>query len=162
MTKEEIKIQIKSIFGKVLFEYECEENTVAKTVTEAVKKEADLRSANLRYADLSSANLSSIKNDFWDVLIRAIPEIPNLRKAIIEGKIDGSTYDGECACLCGTLEHSEKKEIKQIIFDQRDSSRPIERLFLGINKGDTPETNQISKIVLAWVDEFTTCINRFK
>ena len=67
--KDKIKIQIKSIFGGVLFEYECEDNTIAKTVTEAVKSSADLssadlssanlRSANLSYADLSSANLSS-------------------------------------------------------------------------------------------------------
>ena len=49
--KDKIKIQIKSIFGGVLFEYECEDNTIAKTVTEAVKSSADLSSA-----DLSSAN----------------------------------------------------------------------------------------------------------
>jgi len=52
--KEKIKLQIKSIFGKLLFEYECEDNTIEKTVTEAIKN-----SANLSYADLSSADLSS-------------------------------------------------------------------------------------------------------
>jgi len=59
LKNDKIKIQIKSIFGDVLFEYECEDNTIAKTVTEAVKSSADLSSANLRSADLSYANLSS-------------------------------------------------------------------------------------------------------
>jgi hypothetical protein len=64
-----IKIKIKSIFGDLLFEYESEENTIKKTLEEALKcsadlsyanlRSADLRSADLRSADLSSANLSS-------------------------------------------------------------------------------------------------------
>ena len=62
MTDNKIKIQIKSVFGKVLFEYEKEGNTVNDTVEEAVKisanlRGADLRGANLRYADLRCANL---------------------------------------------------------------------------------------------------------
>ena len=67
------KIQIKSIFGDLLFEYECEDNTIAKTVSKALEshanlrsadlssanlRSADLRYANLRYADLRSADLS--------------------------------------------------------------------------------------------------------
>ena len=53
------KIQIKSIFGSILFEFEKENNTVKDTVIEAIKCSADLSSANLSSADLSSANLSS-------------------------------------------------------------------------------------------------------
>ena len=58
-----IKIQIKSIFGNVLFEYEKESNTIKQTVLEAIKSGADLRyadlsGADLRYADLSGADLS--------------------------------------------------------------------------------------------------------
>jgi hypothetical protein len=52
------KIQINSIFGRLLFEYECEDNTIAKTVTEAKKSGADLSGANLSGANLSGANLS--------------------------------------------------------------------------------------------------------
>jgi hypothetical protein len=57
-------IQIKSIFGKLLFEFEKENNTVKDTVLEAIKQSADLRytnlqSADLRYADLRYANLRS-------------------------------------------------------------------------------------------------------
>ena len=57
--KKKTKIEIKSIFGNVLFTHECEDNTIAKTVEEAVKSYADLRYADLSSADLRSANLSS-------------------------------------------------------------------------------------------------------
>ena len=52
-----VNIQIKSIFGKLLFEFEKEDNTIKDTVIEAIKKGADLRGANLRGADLRGANL---------------------------------------------------------------------------------------------------------
>ena len=52
-----IKIQSKSIWGSVLFEYEKENNTIKDTLLEALKKDANLRGADLRGADLSGANL---------------------------------------------------------------------------------------------------------
>ena len=52
------KIQIKSVFGKVIFEFEKENNTFRDTVSEAIKSSADLSPADLRYADLGSADLS--------------------------------------------------------------------------------------------------------
>ncbi|MEQ9091837.1 MAG: pentapeptide repeat-containing protein [Balneola sp.] len=132
-------------------------------LSDANLRYADLRGANLRGADLSDANLSDadlsvIKNDMFLVLLNAINEIPNLKNSINEGKINGSTYEGECACLCGTLEKSDKDTSKRI-YDLRDPGRPIERLFLGINKGDTPETNEFSKLALGWVEEFEFLIN---
>ena len=117
---------------------------------------ADLRDADLRVADLRDADLKPIKRDYFDVLLRGLPEIKNLRMAIINGEIDGSTYEGKCACLCGTLEKN--KAISETIYDLRDSSRPIERFFLGINKGDTPETSQFSKLALDWLDEFVAIV----
>ena len=75
-----IKIQIKSIYGSVLFEYEKENNTIKDTVVEAVKSganlwganlcDADLRYANLRYANLSGADLSGA--DLWGADLRGI------------------------------------------------------------------------------------------
>lgn len=152
MTKLKVSINIR-FTGELIFEYEAENNTIAKTVEQAIEDKKDLSSADLRCADLSS-----IKNDLWGVLLMAIPEIKNLKKSVIEGKIDGSTYAGECACLCGTLEKTQDVKIKTMIYDRRDSNRPIERFFLGIKKGDIPETNQISKIVLEWIEEFETFI----
>ena len=52
------KIEIKSIYGDVLFSYEQEDNTVKQTLLEAIKSGADLSRANLSGAYLSRANLS--------------------------------------------------------------------------------------------------------
>ena len=51
------KIEIKSIFGNVLFEFEKENNIVKDTLIEAVKRGAYLGGAYLRGADLRGADL---------------------------------------------------------------------------------------------------------
>ena len=55
---KEIKISIKNRWtGSILFEYSSVDNTLAKTVTEALKGGANLREADLRGANLREANL---------------------------------------------------------------------------------------------------------
>ena len=55
---KEIKISIKNRWtGSIIFEYSSVDNTLAKTVLEALKGEADLREANLYGANLYEANL---------------------------------------------------------------------------------------------------------
>jgi len=54
-----MKIEIKSIFGSILFEYDVENNSIRKTIEKAIASSADLRYANLSSADLRYANLSS-------------------------------------------------------------------------------------------------------
>jgi len=49
------KVQIKSTFGSLLFEFECE--TLEETVVEAVSNRANLYGADLRVADLRVADL---------------------------------------------------------------------------------------------------------
>ena len=56
-----IKIQIKSILGSVLFEYEKKNNTTKDTLVEAVNRRANLIGADLRRANLSGAYLSGAK-----------------------------------------------------------------------------------------------------
>ncbi len=154
MTK--IKIEIKSWYnGSVLFEYESEGNTIRQTLQKAVEMDADLR----------GANLTIIKNDFFLVLLHGIKEIGFLKKAIIDGKIDGSTYSGSCACLSETLEKGaifqngkKEKERVKTIMDCRDSGRPAETFFLGIKPGNIPENNQASKLALEWLEEFERLI----
>ena len=51
------KIQIKTVLGSVLFEYEKENNSVKDTIVEAVKQDAYLRGADLLGADLRGADL---------------------------------------------------------------------------------------------------------
>ena len=52
------KIEIKSIFGKVLFTYVNENVTIKDAINQAVKENANLSDANLIGANLRGANLS--------------------------------------------------------------------------------------------------------
>lgn len=89
---KKIKIQIKSrwVIDKVLFEYESEDNSMKKTLEEAVKSGANLRGADLsgaylrgaylsgaylRGADLRGADLSGAKGaDLAIAMTRILPE----------------------------------------------------------------------------------------
>ena len=51
------KIEIKTIWGGIIFTHEKENNTVKDTLQEAVKSCADLYGADLRGADLRGADL---------------------------------------------------------------------------------------------------------
>ena len=51
------RIEIKSVFGSVLFELEKEDNTIKDTLIEAIKSGANLCGANLRGANLCDADL---------------------------------------------------------------------------------------------------------
>ena len=62
---KQIKIEIKNRWtGNILFEYLSENNTIKKTVSEAIKSEANLRRANLCGADLCGANLCGAKGAY--------------------------------------------------------------------------------------------------
>ena len=52
-----IKIQINSIYGSLLFEYEKENNTIKKTLEYAVKRGVYLRGADLQGADLQGVRI---------------------------------------------------------------------------------------------------------
>ena len=116
---------------------------------------ADLSSADLRGADLSSAYLSDIKKDFFKRLSLAKNEIIGLYDYLVRGKVDGSSYTGECACFVGTIANvSKEKYYKLTCGLTPDSSSPTECWFLGIGRGDTPQNNQISRITSEWIIEF--------
>jgi hypothetical protein len=123
-------------------------------LSKANLSEADLSEADLSWANLSKANLSTIKNDVWAVLLSAPKEVEGLRKALEEGRVDGSTYEGECACLVGTIANLRGCEIESLKGLNPDSSRPAERFFMAIKRGDTPAKNPACKIALEWVNEF--------
>ncbi len=113
---------------------------------------ANLRGANLRGADLRGANLTPIRDDVWAVLSSAPHEVEGLRLALIDGRVDGSTYTGPCSCLVGTIAKVRGCEYEDLGLLKPNSNRPAERFFMAIHEGDTPETNQASKLVLEWVD----------
>jgi hypothetical protein len=122
---------------------------------------ANLGDADLGGADLRGADLGAFKADFFMVLLYAQPEVPALLKAIREGRVDGSTYSGECSCLVGTIaaeRHIAAHELPTPI--KPDSSRPAETFFMAIRRGDTPATNQVSAIVEGWAVEFLELIGK--
>ena len=88
--------------------------------------------ADLSGAYLSGADLRSVKADFFMILAMGHTEVPHLIKALREGRVDGSTYEGECACLVGTLENGGASGVPH----QSDS--PAEQWFWPIRKGTKP------------------------
>ena len=126
----------------------------------AILRDTDLSGAILSDTDLSGADLSDIKSDLIAEILKLPNELEFLRAALIEGRVDGSTYSGACACLAGTLANA--KGIAQYNGEEiaangtpfkADAYSPRERWFLAIKKGDTPETNPAAKLALEWVDE---------
>ena len=124
---------------------------------------ADLRDASLWNADLQAANLrgaKNIENLEWtnsakrDILFilsySAKVEVVGLKSKIVEGKINGSQYEGECCCLIGSLGND--KAISLIPFYTKGLHNSGEQLFFQIQEGDTPENNIFSKIALAMCD----------
>ncbi|CAM8813110.1 Pentapeptide repeat protein [Burkholderia pseudomallei] len=114
---------------------------------------AYLRGAYLRGVDLSGADLLPIKADFIEVISQAPREVPALIDALKAGRVDGSTYSGECSCLVGTIAKAQGCDVNSPQFTiPTDSSRPVERFFMAIRKGDTPETNPASQLALEWAE----------
>jgi hypothetical protein len=117
---------------------------------------ADLCGADLSGADLSGAKLRRAKEDFLREVLKMPGELEFLREAIINGNIHGSVYEGECACLAGTLSKATGKSWSIFKDDSPiaiDAFSPRERFFMGIAEGDTPETNPISAIALEWTNK---------
>ena len=68
-----LKIEIESRWtGKILFEYENENNTIIDTLIEAVKQGADLRGANLQGANLQGANLQGANLQDYKIKAAAV------------------------------------------------------------------------------------------
>ena len=112
---------------------------------------ADLTGADLTGVDLGGADLNPIRDDLFAVLSAAPTEVKALITALKAGRVDGSTYEGECACLIGTIANARgcaRTELGPIL--RANSARPIERFFLAIKKGDTPDTNEQCRLALAW------------
>jgi hypothetical protein len=127
-------------------------------------RDADLRDANLYDADLHGADLYGA--DLWQlpkdyinqssrdiifILQSLRKEVPYLKQSLIDGKVDGSTYDGDCSCLVGTLGNADggvDAVCNAIPFYQKGTQNPGENWFLNIHKGDTPENNQFAAHVM--------------
>ncbi len=134
-----MKIEIKSSYDSTKILFTCDAESV----------DADLPGAYLQGADLQV-----IRDDIFAVLSAAPHEVQGLLTALKEGRVDGSTYEGDCACLVGTLAKVKGCEYGEIKGLKPDGSRPAERFFIGIKRGDTPATSQCSKLAEEWVNDW--------
>ena len=130
-------------------------NLTRANLTYADLTRANLTYANLTRANLTRANLTAFQQDFIAEVLTMPAELDALRAAIVAGRIDGSTYSGECSCLAGTIAKAHGIDCYDggNIGDFRaQASSPRERWFAMIKPGDTPETNQASRMALGWLD----------
>lgn len=134
-------------------------NLTGADLTDADLTGANLKRANLTTANLAAADLTLIKSDLFDVLLRAPGEVSALRQALIDGRVNGSVHQGECAGLVGTIANAcgtPHTSLPNGLVPK--SSRPAERWFRGISPGDTTETSQVTAITVEWIDEFQRLI----
>jgi hypothetical protein len=124
---------------------------------------ANLGDANLGGADLRDANLGDalnadwldpVRKDFFAVLDTVPHEVDGLLDALRAGRVDGSTYHGDCACLVGTVAN-----LRHVAYDavpglEPDSGRPIEVWFGRIRPGLTPSNSTDAAIVAGWIFEW--------
>jgi hypothetical protein len=130
---------------------------------------AELQGAKLQYAKLQGAKPSDplypIKIDFWAVLDQAPAEVAGLRKALVEGRVDGGTYTGACACLVGTIANVREVPVDSDEFGiPCDADRPAEMWFVPIREGHCAvvdlsqavegEGAWRASMALRWLDEW--------
>jgi hypothetical protein len=97
---------------------------------------------------------NEIRDDFFNVLSVVKNEIPFLVQSLNGGKVDGSVYEGECACLVGTIAKAKNCNYKTIEGLKPDSDRPAEQWFMSIYPGDTPKNSPVVKKTMEWIEEF--------
>jgi hypothetical protein len=115
---------------------------------------ADLRYANLSNANLSNADLSVFRTDLLNILRLVPDEVPALREKIIDGEINGSVYEGRCACLVGTIAAIRNCRYTDIPDITPNHRRPAEVWFSLIRPGQVPEIHAPTRLAVEWIDQF--------
>ncbi len=94
----------------------------------------------------------------WAKMLYQFHEVEGLRQKLIAGEINGSCYEGQCSCFCGTIAN-----IKGIYYKNLDivpdSGSPVELWFAPIRPGMTPDNSEIVKLTVKWIDEFVMRVN---
>ena len=133
-------------------------NLARANLARATLARADLADAYLADAKgLTDEALRQLKADFFLTLLHAKAEVPALISALREGRVDGSQYEGECACLVGTLANARGDQYRSA-FPDASADHPAERWFMMISKGDKPGDDSrggfASSKALDWAMEF--------
>ncbi len=147
-------------------------------------RDVNLRGANLRGADLSGVNLigvdlsgvnlsgvnlSGVKDipqsyintcsrDMLYIFHTLKTELPQLREKLVKGEINGSQYEGSCACLIGSLANIKNTNPKDFCksllpYYNMGLHNPGEQWFYQIHSGDTPKNNFFAKHAVKLIDE---------
>jgi hypothetical protein len=124
------------------------------SLDDASLNRASLNGASLNGASLNGASLNGIRDDLWSRLALAPAEVLGLLVSLRLGRINGSTYEGECACFVGTIANVCGKRYNALADLRPDAGSPTERWFMGLRPGDTPERSSIAKITEAWIVEW--------
>lgn len=143
------KIQIKTIWWSILFEYEKENNTIKDTLIQWVKEGADLRGAK-NCQETSRANMC--RQNLLYIFNYLPNEVEWLKDKLLKWEIDGTQYKWECCCLIGSLWDDEACNI--IPFYEKWLHNYWEQLFYQIRQWDTPENNEFSKLAIEMCDLF--------
>ena len=131
----------------------------------AVLRDADLSRADLRGADLRGVPIENLPEHYINNCSRDMlfifehlkPELPGLREALVAGRIQGTQYEGDCACLIGTLGGNTGKGAKNVCsslpYYDMGLHNPAEQWFWQIREGDTPENNDFAKHAVELIDK---------
>ena len=137
-----------------------EDDFVTPGAPRPMPESADAIGAQTSLAVYGGSNLSGFKSDMIAEILKLPDELENLRTTLVAGKIDGSTYSGECACLAGTIAKHRGIEISRGGMIQEngcafkaDPGSLREQWFMRIRPGHTPENSPFAKAALDWIDE---------
>ena len=95
-----------------------------------------------------------VRTDIHEILDASPTEVPGLLFALKAGRVDGSTYEGVCCCLVGTLANLRHCYYLDLPGIKPDASRAAERFFAQIHKGDTPQNSVWAAKAAQWIEEW--------
>jgi hypothetical protein len=109
------------VFGRTLFRIR---STVAfGDVAEGelggyVESEGNLVQSGDAWVSGDARVYGDARADLWAILDAAPAEVAALREKVVAGEINGSTYEGACACLCGTIRQRSRRQVHGARRDQ--------------------------------------------
>jgi hypothetical protein len=126
------------------------------TIKTRDSSQATIKTLGSSQATIETWESANIRDDLWAVLCSYPSEILTLREALLAGLINGKVYEGDCACLVGTIAKTQGVHFKYLKSIKPNGNRPAELWFWNIKTGDTPSTNKFSALALKWIDELLT------
>jgi hypothetical protein len=110
-----------------------------------------------QFHDRTPKETEDAKNHVFEILDSA-GHARAVLQALREGRINGVSYYGQCACLLGTIANAgyggDLRGVTEAIGLNVDETSPAEDWFINIDLGDTPATNPAAKIAEEWLVEW--------